>query len=77
MQGSIKRRHDGPAGTPSHDAIAAEAYRLWEAAGCPVGCDESFWDLAEQNLQSTVTTRPAMPPADRVPQTGRYIAIHA
>ena len=38
-------------GQPSHEAIAALAYALWEQRGCPVGSPEEDWLRAERQLQ--------------------------
>ena len=37
-------------GTPDQDQIAALAYALWEARGCPEGSPEDDWFQAEQQL---------------------------
>lgn len=37
-----------PANT--EEAIAVEAYHLWQAAGSPEGRDEEFWLAAARNL---------------------------
>lgn len=35
-----------------HDAIAQKAYELWQAAGCPMGCDMEHWLQAEAELRA-------------------------
>jgi hypothetical protein len=37
-----------------HDQIAALAYALWEARGCPAGSSEEDWFQAEEKLKNTV-----------------------
>lgn len=34
----------------SHESIAALAYQLWEARGCPEGSPEQDWHQAQQML---------------------------
>jgi hypothetical protein len=36
---------------PSESAIAAHAYELWQARGCPDGSPEEDWFRAERELQ--------------------------
>jgi hypothetical protein len=36
--------------TVSHESIAALAYQLWEARGCPEGSPEQDWNHAQQML---------------------------
>jgi hypothetical protein len=38
---------------PSHDAIAALAYRYWQERGCPIGSPEEDWYRAERALRGT------------------------
>jgi hypothetical protein len=40
-------------GSPDHDQIAALAYALWEARGCPEGSPEDDWLQAEQELTAS------------------------
>lgn len=40
-------------GTPDQDQIAALAYALWEARGCPEGSPEDDWFQAEQELTAS------------------------
>jgi hypothetical protein len=40
-------------GTPDQDQIAALAYSLWEARGCPEGSPEDDWFQAEQELTNS------------------------
>jgi len=40
-------------GTPDQDQIAALAYALWEARGCPEGSPEEDWFQAEQELTAS------------------------
>jgi hypothetical protein len=35
---------------PSHEDIAIRAYELWQGNGCPDGCADEHWFLAEQEL---------------------------
>ena len=35
---------------PRHEDIALRAYQLWEERGCPDGCADEMWLLAEQEL---------------------------
>lgn len=37
-------------GTPDQDQIAALAYGLWEARGCPEGSPDDDWLQAEEDL---------------------------
>lgn len=39
-----------PSDTPSHDAVADRARKLWQAAGSPEGQDLAFWLRAENEL---------------------------
>lgn len=39
------------------EAIAVEAYHLWEAAGCPEGRDEEFWLVAASKLREGITPK--------------------
>ena len=36
---------------PTHDAIARQAYELWQNRGCPVGQDTELWLEAERQLK--------------------------
>jgi hypothetical protein len=36
---------------PTHDAIARQAYELWQNRGCPAGRDLELWLEAEQQLR--------------------------
>jgi hypothetical protein len=40
------------AAVPDHSSIAALAYQLWLAKGCPIGSDQDDWFLAESMLKS-------------------------
>jgi hypothetical protein len=40
-----------PSDTPSHDAIADRARKLWQADGSPEGQDLAFWLRAESELR--------------------------
>lgn len=40
------------AANPDHSSIAALAYQLWMARGCPIGSDQDDWYLAESMLKS-------------------------
>ena len=37
---------------PAHEQIAALAYALWQARGCPEGSPEEDWLNAEKQLES-------------------------
>jgi hypothetical protein len=37
---------------PDEASIAALAYQLWLARGCPIGSDQDDWFLAESILKS-------------------------
>jgi hypothetical protein len=37
---------------PSHADIAARAYELWQAKGCPEGSGEEDWHRAAEELRS-------------------------
>jgi hypothetical protein len=39
------------AATPDHQSVAALAYQLWHARGCPVGSPELDWFCAEEILR--------------------------
>ncbi len=43
---------DTPAGTASHEEIAALAYQLWNNRGCPLGSPEEDWCRAERWLRT-------------------------
>lgn len=36
---------------PPHEAIAVEAYFIWQAQGCPWGQDRQHWFMAESRLR--------------------------
>lgn len=36
--------------SPTHEQIAAQAYELWQARGCPEGSAEEDWFNAEKAL---------------------------
>ena len=38
---------------PEHEQIAALAYALWEARGCPEGSSEVDWFQAEQEVTAS------------------------
>ena len=40
-----------PTETVDEGAIAARAYELWQARGCPVGSPETDWLQAEEELR--------------------------
>ena len=42
----------GSAGKPTHDEIAALAYSLWQARGCPEGTPGEDWVNAEKALKA-------------------------
>ena len=35
---------------PQAEQIAALAFKIWQEQGCPEGCDEMNWRLAEQEI---------------------------
>ncbi len=35
---------------PQAEQIASRAYKIWQEQGCPEGCDEMNWRLAEQEI---------------------------
>ncbi|MDZ4403979.1 DUF2934 domain-containing protein [Prosthecobacter sp.] len=37
---------------PRVEEIASRAYKIWQEQGCPEGCDEMNWQLAEKELLS-------------------------
>jgi hypothetical protein len=37
---------------PSTERIAARAYELWQANGCPEGRDAEYWYQAERELRA-------------------------
>ena len=41
-------------------AIRESAYRKWEAAGCPEGCELSFWLEAERELEQVQRPKPSV-----------------
>lgn len=52
--GDARTEHDaiGPAHKPTEKNIAALAYKLWEARGCPEGSSQEDWFRAVEELQS-------------------------
>ena len=38
--------------SPSYDDIAARAYAIWKAQGCPEGKENEHWQQAEEELLS-------------------------
>jgi len=40
----------------TEDEIAARAYEIWQERGCPEGCDEENWQLAQEELAKTSST---------------------
>jgi hypothetical protein len=45
-----------PAPEPTHEEIAARAYDLWIAQGCPQGRDHEIWIEAERQLRAARKT---------------------
>lgn len=41
-----------PSGGVDESSIAARAYQLWQARGCPSGSDQEDWFAAERELRS-------------------------
>lgn len=46
--------------------IRLRAYAIWQERGCPVGCDQDHWLLAEQQL---LDAAPEMPVARSAPRS--------
>jgi hypothetical protein len=46
---------------PSSEAIAALAFELWQARGCPEGSADTDWFQAERNLKVETKARAASP----------------
>ncbi len=44
--------YSGPSEAEMHERIAALAYELWQARGCPDGSPEDDWFRAEEELQA-------------------------
>jgi Protein of unknown function (DUF2934) len=42
-------------------SIAARAYQLWQARGCPTGSDQEDWFQAEEELSSRTAQGPKAP----------------
>jgi hypothetical protein len=47
---------------PTGQQIVRRAYELWEQAGKPVGRDEEFYHLAEQELRDADKSSPLRTP---------------
>ena len=47
-------------GLPSRDQIAAKAFELWQAQGCPQGSADRDWLEAEAELQLQAASRERM-----------------
>jgi hypothetical protein len=41
---------------PSTERIAARAYEIWQANGCPEGRDAEYWYQAERELRARAGT---------------------
>ncbi len=41
----------------NHDEVARRAYDIWQAAGCPQGCDKEHWQQAEAELRAAFQGR--------------------
>jgi hypothetical protein len=52
----VMTRADASAG-PSYDDIAARAYAIWKAQGCPEGRENEHWREAEEELMSRTASR--------------------
>ena len=46
---------------PTSEAIAALAFELWQARGCPEGSPETDWFQAERDLKVETKARAASP----------------
>jgi hypothetical protein len=57
-----------------HDEIAALAYQLWEARGCPMGSDEEDWFHAVKELRSRAIAHSNKPGAETHIPLGSRIA---
>lgn len=42
--------HSTSSGSPPHEDVAARAYSIWQAKGCPQGTAEEDWEQAERQL---------------------------
>jgi hypothetical protein len=49
---SVKTRTEGSA-SPSYDDIAARAYAIWKAQGCPQGQENEHWQQAVEELTAS------------------------
>ena len=45
---------------PNRDEVAALAYELWLARGCPEGSPEADWMQAEQRLRNSGSDSPSL-----------------
>jgi hypothetical protein len=43
--------------TFAHDEVAALAYQLWQARGCPFGSAEEDWLRAESEVRARISKR--------------------
>jgi hypothetical protein len=50
-----------PYSTASQDEIACRAREIWNARGCPDGCDVEIWLEAERQLTSPAPVAAALP----------------
>lgn len=47
-----KGQENSTGARPAHEEIAALAYSLWQARGCPEGTPEEDWFNAERTLKA-------------------------
>jgi hypothetical protein len=45
--------------SPSYDDIAARAYAIWNAQGCPQGREKEHWQQAQEELTAGTTSQKA------------------
>jgi len=59
VDSAVSLPESGSAGAdPDEATIAALAYQLWLAKGCPIGSDQDDWFLAEGILKSRGVEEP-------------------
>lgn len=47
---------------PSYEAVSRRAREIWQARGCPQGCDEDIWFEAERAVAEEISR--GMPPLE-------------
>src|SRR5688572_14797410 len=60
-----------PYSTVSQDEIARRARELWNARGCPDGCDVEIWLEAERQLTSPAPVAATVPAGSSVPAAAK------